>query len=645
MKEKKYHIINYLCFILIPSAGNAITIDNGEIRELNNNSEVLNLDSLYIKDGGVLIKNGTLETNDAMITKNEGENGNVTITGKDSIWNNTGVLSLGILNDTDYEKKLTSNASITINNGGKVFTDKLTMANYNDVFISAEGKYVLNVDGDGSLLKINNDFLASRYYSNRTPSGTVNINISNGGVVEAENINIHDFDTNNNDVSVNTELNINNNGLLKASGDIYFAKNLGNSDSDTQSKLTVSSGGRIEGRNFYLGMQGGWSQKSTIQTSLSGEGSSINMSDNFYTGGNYRHTLKVEDGAQINAKNIFFGKDGLIPHDSPRSPGDIMPAIIVSGKNAKITAQDELVLGDTFSNDITIIDGGEVRAENINIGNKNTGYYRNLKSYVRLNKNGSLSAQKITLNKNGDFDEAVIFIGDGNGYGKLNAESIEGFSADTYNDRNIRKALLNFNYKDDDDFSSKLINTVNIVKDNVNTITLSGDNSQHSGSVFINDGELKASNEKSFGNIHVVNNSRFNLSGFKQTISSLDNSGTVILSGANQTQTTLNITGNFVSNSGSILFNTELANDDSKTDKLTIKGNSNGSSTVHVNNVNGQGAKTEKGIELITVSGRSDGVFTQDGRIVAGAYDYTLQRGGYTAGTDNKNWYLTSRYV
>ena len=232
MKEKKYHIINYLCFILIPSAGNAITIDNGEIRELNNNSEVLNLDSLYIKDGGVLIKNGTLETNDAMITKNEGENGNVTITGKDSIWNNTGVLSLGILNDTDYEKKLTSNASITINNGGKVFTDKLTMANYNDVFISAEGKYVLNVDGDGSLLKINNDFLASRYDSNRTPSGTVNINISNGGVVEAENINIHDFDTNNSNVSVNTELNINNNGLLKASGDIYFAKNLGNSDFD-----------------------------------------------------------------------------------------------------------------------------------------------------------------------------------------------------------------------------------------------------------------------------------------------------------------------------------------------------------------------------------------------------------------------------
>jgi hypothetical protein len=54
-----------------------------------------------------------------MITKNEGENGNVTITGKDSIWNNTGVLSLGILNDTDYDKKLTSNASITINNGGR----------------------------------------------------------------------------------------------------------------------------------------------------------------------------------------------------------------------------------------------------------------------------------------------------------------------------------------------------------------------------------------------------------------------------------------------------------------------------------------------------------------------------------------------
>ncbi|MGL5701339.1 MAG: autotransporter outer membrane beta-barrel domain-containing protein, partial [Kluyvera sp.] len=45
------------------------------------------------------------------------------------------------------------------------------------------------------------------------------------------------------------------------------------------------------------------------------------------------------------------------------------------------------------------------------------------------------------------------------------------------------------------------------------------------------------------------------------------------------------------------------------------------------------------GIELIHVGGQSDGEFIQDGRIVAGAYDYTLERG---QGANSGNWYLTS---
>ncbi|WP_436859726.1 autotransporter outer membrane beta-barrel domain-containing protein, partial [Citrobacter tructae] len=51
------------------------------------------------------------------------------------------------------------------------------------------------------------------------------------------------------------------------------------------------------------------------------------------------------------------------------------------------------------------------------------------------------------------------------------------------------------------------------------------------------------------------------------------------------------------------------------------------------------GGLTTDGIELITVAGTSDGEFKQNGRIVAGAYDYTLERG---EGTNDKNWYLSS---
>lgn len=59
-----------------------------------------------------------------------------------------------------------------------------------------------------------------------------------------------------------------------------------------------------------------------------------------------------------------------------------------------------------------------------------------------------------------------------------------------------------------------------------------------------------------------------------------------------------------------------------------------------MNNVGGVGKQTLNGIELINVSGDSNGTFKQEGRIVAGAYDYRLKRG---AGANANNWYLTSR--
>lgn len=103
---------------------------------------------------------------------------------------------------------------------------------------------------------------------------------------------------------------------------------------------------------------------------------------------------------------------------------------------------------------------------------------------------------------------------------------------------------------------------------------------------------------------------------------------------------TLRVTGDYHGSDSNIVMNTQLGDDNSPTDRLIVDGNTSGTTNVKVVNVGGGGGYTINGIELITVGGNSDGEFRQDGRIVAGAYDYTLQRG-----EDQKanNWYLSNK--
>lgn len=99
------------------------------------------------------------------------------------------------------------------------------------------------------------------------------------------------------------------------------------------------------------------------------------------------------------------------------------------------------------------------------------------------------------------------------------------------------------------------------------------------------------------------------------------------------------VNGNYQGNGGHLHLNTVLNDDNSVTDKLIVKGNTSGTTGVSITNAGGSGAQTLNGIEVIHVDGQSDGNFTQDGRIVAGAYDYSLVRG---QGNNDSNWYLTS---
>lgn len=116
----------------------------------------------------------------------------------------------------------------------------------------------------------------------------------------------------------------------------------------------------------------------------------------------------------------------------------------------------------------------------------------------------------------------------------------------------------------------------------------------------------------------------------------LDNFNTVNLAG-NTVGNTLTVTGNYTAHS-TLVLNTVLGGDNSKTDKLIVQGDTSGHTDVYVNNKGGSGAQTVNGIRVIEVDGASNGDFTLANRVVAGAYDYQLLKG--TPTSNDGDWYL-----
>lgn len=124
---------------------------------------------------------------------------------------------------------------------------------------------------------------------------------------------------------------------------------------------------------------------------------------------------------------------------------------------------------------------------------------------------------------------------------------------------------------------------------------------------------------------------------------SLTNRGSLVLNPTPiSAGNTLTVNGDYSGLPGSsVSLGSELAGDNSLTDRLVVTGNTSGASTLFVTNENGVGALTPDGIQLISVGGRSDAVFSLGNRVVAGAYDYSLRKGNIS-GTDLSGWYLTS---
>ncbi|KXQ28183.1 AIDA-I translocator [Escherichia coli] len=123
---------------------------------------------------------------------------------------------------------------------------------------------------------------------------------------------------------------------------------------------------------------------------------------------------------------------------------------------------------------------------------------------------------------------------------------------------------------------------------------------------------------------------------------SLVNNKNIILNPTKESAGNTLTLSNYTGTPGSVIsLGGVLEGDNSLTDRLVVKGNTSGQSDIVYVNEGGSGGQTIEGINIISVEGNSDAAFSLKNRVVAGAYDYTLQKGN-VSGTDKKGWYLTS---
>jgi outer membrane autotransporter protein len=132
-------------------------------------------------------------------------------------------------------------------------------------------------------------------------------------------------------------------------------------------------------------------------------------------------------------------------------------------------------------------------------------------------------------------------------------------------------------------------------------------------------------------------------------LATLNNAGTIDLTGDNSATSVLTVNGNYVGNNGQLHLQTVLGDENSATDKLVVSdGSISGHTQLGVSNLGGIGGLTQNnGIEVVqALNGAvsSTDAFALRGSVSAGAYEYMLFKGGVTAGTEN-NWYLRSSVV
>ncbi|WP_244590278.1 autotransporter outer membrane beta-barrel domain-containing protein [Xenorhabdus innexi] len=366
---------------------------------------------------------------------------------------------------------------------------------------------------------------------------------------------------------------------------------------------------------WQVGGQNNWTLKSG---NLTGERNSSwnNNIDQFAIFSGKAGKVQVDNGTDhVTVNGIQFSTNGYTISGNPITlKNDLTGSAKIRVGTGKKSATDMVA---TIESDLT----GSAKLETTDYG-----------KLVLTGKNNYTGGTKIT--------RGILQLGDGSTkgsiYGDVTTES---------------EGTIIFDRSGNVTFSGNISGKGKLVQNGEGILALTGTDT-HTGITEVRKGILRQGTENTFSSASpytIGQHGTLDMGGFNTVISALNNSGNVLMGGDNKTVGhTLTIANNYNGNNGTVALSTALGGDDSKTDKLVIKGNTSGSTHLVIKNTEGNGALTNEGIKVVDVKGVSDAVFTLVGdysykgepAVVAGAYAYRL----YKNGTDNSdgNWYLRS---
>lgn len=352
------------------------------------------------------------------------------------------------------------------------------------------------------------------------------------------------------------------------------------------SGLVASNSGEIKARSIDVDItKGGYG----LTTFFSGKIDVQNASINSSSGG---VALFAASGGKINAENIVVDIDNV--------SGSDRESVSIWTANSDINYSDQNVT----VNDSTL----NIKGNNaIGIFTKNTRSDINLNNTAMLVEHGTAilaeNAAATTVNLN----NSTV----------LSQKLIESSRAES--DSTVRSIILNAsNY-------SVLTGDINIDRNKMDESVLT-----------LKSHSLWSGAANGLQTLHVEDGSRWNITGHSN-VDNLKVSNSVLnFEQSNVNFKTLTVNGDYIADNATLVMSLALSDDKSGGDLLHITGNSSGVTQVQVHNAGGQGSKTIEGIELIKVDGSQKGEFKQDGRIVAGAYDYALTQ------DSNGYWRLNS---
>ncbi|MDT3466585.1 autotransporter outer membrane beta-barrel domain-containing protein [Stenotrophomonas maltophilia] len=374
------------------------------------------------------------------------------------------------------------------------------------------------------------------------------------------------------------------------------------------------------------------------------------------------HSVRVFDDARLEARNATFLGGGVFVAGASASAHLVNSRIFVStagGHNGTTTGIDITSIGGTLSFDPSItIEGTQVQVEDASAATRplNSGIGARM-TYGRISiLNGSYV-------EGANVGALILGLRNGEGVGATPPQLlIDDSTVKSGRDAAIRVA----NRDADSDVEITVANGSNLIggdgnlllvksesglaETGVTAVNFTVDDSRLAGDVTLDRATApnstldlilrnKAQIDGRFTNVtsaDISSDSTWLMTGDSNVGAlTLGNTGIVAL-GNGSTFNTLNV-DTFTGNGGTLLFNTQLGDDTSATDKLIVAGDTSGQANVRVVNAGGAGAKTDKGIELIRVGGASNGQFDLQGRAVGGQYEYFLFKDATNGG-----WYLRS---